>query len=417
MGKEAQIAIKINQIKNMKANKINKSIVLDFDNLNTINNLANSTRLMYLVLLRFLLIYSEGKKKSFKELSGEDLREFTGLLKERKFKSQMGPKDKFFRHTQRLSQGSLNIYIQLLKRFYKYLYNTGRDTPEVIKKADLRTRIEEFKLTSADLPTEEEIQAMIDATQNPLYKAILAVAYDSGMRISDILDLKVRDLIVTDNEVRLRFYISKLKRPLLYGMGSSVGYLMNWYNCHPTKIPEDPLFCTNASNWKGKRMSYFSIYGVIKNLAKKAGINKKVSCHTFRHCATARDKRNYNHEELRVLRGWSRNSNMPLRYAPISNDEVFRKKQVLEGKMSSEPIRKVIDARKCPRCRNTVMPDAMYCSICGQLLSNRPGTLNEILKNNPVIMQQIIDEVQKSIEKKMNFQKLAEERFKVMVKC
>ena len=63
MGKEAQIAIKINQIKNMKANKINKSIVLDFDNQNSINNLANSTRLMYLVLLRFLLIYYERKKK------------------------------------------------------------------------------------------------------------------------------------------------------------------------------------------------------------------------------------------------------------------------------------------------------------------------------------------------------------------
>ena len=108
---------------------------------------------------------------------------------------------------------------------------------------------------------------------------------------------------------------------------------------------------------------------------------------------------------------------MPLRYAPISNDEVFKKKQVLEGKISPETKKKVIDARNCPRCKNTVTVDAMYCSICGQLLSNRPGALNEILSSNPAIMKQIISEVQKNVEKKLMFKELAEERFKVMAKC
>ena len=105
---------------------------------------------------------------------------------------------------------------------------------------------------------------------------------------------------------------------------------------------------------------------------------------------------------------------MPLRYAPISNDEVFKKKQIIEGKVSPELKKKVIDARNCTRCKNTVTPDAMYCSVCGQLLNKQPDALNEILLNNPTIMQQIINEVQKSVEKKMRYQKLAEERFKVM---
>jgi integrase/recombinase XerD len=257
---------------------------------------------------------------------------------------------------------------------------------------------------------------MIDVTQNPLYKAILAVAYDSGMRISDILDLKVSDLKICENDVKIRFYIKKTRKHLLYGMGSSVGYLMNWYNCHPTKEPDDPLFCTTSTNWRGKRMSYYNIYMVIKRLAKKAGVSKKVSCHTFRHCATRRDKPLYSDEELRVLRGWSRNSMMPLRYAAISNDEVFKKKRILEGKDSPEPEKKVIDARNCPRCKNTVTPDAMYCSVCGQLLNSKPGELEGILKCNPAIMQKIIEEVQKSVEKRMGYQKLSEERFLAMVR-
>jgi integrase len=414
---ETELNRRIKEIMKMRVNEENKKIVFDFDNLNSINELSIATRCGYFEFLRHLLVFSENKKKTFKELSGEDIRELFGNLKERKLETQHGNRYGEFSKLDRLAQGTVNTYIQKNNRFFRYLYNTGRDTPQIIKDSGLKQKNEGFKLTSADLPNEKEIQSMIDATPNPQYKAIISVAYDSGMRISDILGLKVRDLIITDNDVRIRFFIRKIKKPLLYGMGSSVGYLMNWYNCHPTKKPDDPLFCTTASNWKGRKISYKRIFTVIKKLSKEVGLKKHVSCHTFRHCATARDKQNYSDEELRVLRGWSRTSIMPLRYAPISNDEVFKKKQVLEGKISPEPKRKVIDARTCPRCKNTVTPDAMYCSICGQLLSNRPGTLNEILKNNPVIMQQIINEVQKSIEKKMNFQKLAEERFKVMVKC
>lgn len=418
MHTETNRLAKFEEIREMEASEANKKIVFDFDKLNAINGLTPSTRAGYLVLLKHLLAYCEIKEKTFKQLNGDDIRDFMSLLKERKIKTQIGRGIQRKRKIDRLSQGCINTYIQMTKRFFKYLYNTGRDNPGVLRDAGLMQRQEEFKLTSADLPTEEEIQAMLDATQNPLYKAIIAVAYDSGMRINDILDLRVKDLIIGENEVRLRFFIRKTRRHLLYGMGSSVGYLMNWYNLHPTKRPEDHLFCTMATNHRGKRMSYTNIYRIVKLLAKKAGISpkKNVTCHTFRHCATRRDKQHYSDEELRVLRGWSRGSAMPLRYAPIAADEVFKKKQILEGKVRPEPEKKVIDARKCPRCKNAVMPDSAYCSVCGQLLKNRPSELNEILASNPSIMQQIIAEVTENVERRLKYQKLAEERFKVMLR-
>lgn len=412
MKTEKQLQLQIEKIKKMQVNEDNKKAVLDFDNLNGINSREPSTRIMYLMLLKHLLAFTEGKGKAFKKLSGEDLREFIGRLKRREIETQSHRR--FSGNIQckkNVAQASINTYIAATKRFFRYLYNSGRDSPKVIREAGLVQRQEEFKLTSADLPSEEEIQDMIDAAPNPLYKAILAVAYDSGMRISDILDVRVKDLIIDENDVRIRFYIRKTKKHLLYGMGSSVGYLMNWYNCHPTKNPDDPLFCTTSTNWRGKRMSYFNIYKVIKILAKKSGVSKKVSCHTFRHCATRRDKPLYSDEELRVLRGWSRNSMMPLRYAAISHDEVFKKKRILEGKGKPEIEKKVIDARNCPRCKNTVTQDAMYCCVCGQLLNRKPGELEGILKSNPAIMQQIINEVQKSVEQKMGYHRLTEERY------
>jgi len=410
---------RLEEIQKMEVSEENKKIVVEFDKLNGINGLTFSTRIGYLVLLKHLLAFADSKDKRFKDLIGEDIREFVKLLKEREIRTQIC---KGFRHKKkivRLSQGTVNTYIQGIKRFFKYLFKTGRDNPRVIRDAGLMQRHVEFKLTSADLPTEEEIEAMINATPNPLYKAIIAVAYDSGMRINDILDLKVKDLIIGENEVRLRFYIRKTKKHLLYGLGSSVGHLMNWYNLHPTKEPEAFLFCTMATNHRGKRMGYMNIYMVIKQLAKKAGVapKKNVSCHTLRHCATKRDKPHYSDEELRVLRGWSRTSAMPLRYAPITADEVFKKKQILEGKISSEPEKKVLDARNCPRCKNTVTPDSAYCCVCGHLLNSQPSELSEIMAENPSIMKQIISEVTRNVERKMKYQKLADERFKVMTNC
>jgi integrase len=405
-------------IRRMKASEANKKLVFEFDRLNEINGLTPSTRTGYLVLLKHLLAYCERKEKTFKQLKGDDIRDFMGLLKERRIETQIGRGMQRNRKIDSLSQGCINTYIQMAKRFFKYLYATGRDSPKVLRDADLRQKQAAFKLTSTDLPTEEEIQALIEATPNPLYRAIIAVAYDSGMRINDVLDLKVKDLIVSENEVRLRFYIRKARKHLLYGMGSSVGYLMNWYNLHPTKKPEDHLFCTMATNHRGKRMGYTNIYRIIKLLAKKAGVpqRKNVTCHTFRYCATKREKLHYTDEELRILRGWSRGSTMPLRYAPIAADEVFKKKQVLEGKVRPEQRKKVIDARSCPRCRNTLTPDMMYCCVCGQLLNDRPSEINEILTNSPDIMQQIVSEVTRNIEKRMKFEKLAEERFQVMMR-
>lgn len=419
MRKDSERLERLAKIGEMNVREENKKMVLEFDHLNGINGLAAATRIGYLGLLTHLLVFCEARKKAFKHLKGEEIREFVSMLKERKINTQdydgFGKRKKIIN----LTQGTLNIYMQGIKRFFKFVYKTGRDNPKVIRDAGLRQRIVEFSLTSADLPTEEEIQAIIDVSPHPHYKAIIAVAYDSGMRINDILDIKVKDLIIGENEVRLRFYIRKTKKHLLYGLGSSVGYLMNWYNLHPTKEPEDFLFCTMATNHRGRRMGYANIYRVVKQLAKKAGVSpkKNVSCHTFRHCATKRDKPHYSDEELRVLRGWSRTSTMPLRYAPISADEVFKKKQVLEGKITPEPEKKVIDARNCPRCKNTVTPDSAYCCICGHLLNNQPSELSGIMAENPSIMKQIIGEVTKNVERRMKYQKLADERFKVMTNC
>jgi len=108
---------------------------------------------------------------------------------------------------------------------------------------------------------------------------------------------------------------------------------------------------------------------------------------------------------------------MPLRYAPIAADEVFKKKQIIEGKISPEPKERILDARNCPRCKNTVTPDSAYCCICGQLLNNKPSEICEMMEENPNIVQQIIREVTQNVERRLNYQKLAYERFKVMTNC
>ena len=88
MKTEKELKSYVEEIKKMKVNEENKKIVLDFDNLNEINAREPSTRIIYLILLKHLLTFAESKGKTFKRLTGEDIREFIGRLKNREIKTQ-----------------------------------------------------------------------------------------------------------------------------------------------------------------------------------------------------------------------------------------------------------------------------------------------------------------------------------------
>ena len=170
-----------------------------------------------------------------------------------------------------------------IRGFYKFCLI------EQITKTDPSTLLEAPK-TRRKLPdvlTFEEIELVIaqldqstpDGGRN---KAILETMYSSGLRVSEVVNLKISSLYLDTGFIRV---IGKGDKERLVPIGRDAAKFIKIYKetiriHQPIQTGfEDFLFL----NKKGTNLSRVMIFYIIKNMAFKAGIIKNISPHTFRH--------------------------------------------------------------------------------------------------------------------------------------
>jgi integrase/recombinase XerD len=113
-------------------------------------------------------------------------------------------------------------------------------------------------------------------------KAIVDTMYSCGLRVSEIVNLKISNLHLEVGFIRV---IGKGDKERLVPVGKSAVKFINIYknkirvHTRATTGNEDILFLNN----RGSKLSRVMIFLIIKNLVKKAGIKKNISPHTFRH--------------------------------------------------------------------------------------------------------------------------------------
>jgi integrase/recombinase XerD len=170
-----------------------------------------------------------------------------------------------------------------LRAFYKYC------ALEHISKTDPTALLESPKLKRIlpDTLSFEEIDSLIghidlSKPEGGRNKAILETMYSCGLRVSEVVNLKISQLYLDVGFIRV---IGKGDKERLVPIGSSAAKYINIYrkdirvHTSPTKGNEDVLFL----NKRGSKLSRVMIFYIIKELAMKAGIKKTVSPHTFRH--------------------------------------------------------------------------------------------------------------------------------------
>jgi integrase/recombinase XerD len=170
-----------------------------------------------------------------------------------------------------------------IKSFYKYLII------EDIIKID-PTELLEAPKTGRKLPdtlNPEEINliiSMIDLSkpEGIRNKAMLETLYSCGIRVSELINLKISELFLEDEFIRV---IGKGDKQRLTPIGESAVKHINIYKNevrNHLKI-DDKFKDTLFINRFGKSISRISVFTIIKSLVIKAGIKKTVSPHTFRH--------------------------------------------------------------------------------------------------------------------------------------
>jgi integrase/recombinase XerD len=144
---------------------------------------------------------------------------------------------------------------------------TGRKLPDTLSYEDIVQLLEAVDLSTAE------------GTRN---RAILEVLYSSGLRVSELTELRLSNVYVDQGFVRVT---GKGNKERLVPIGRDalkhMGLYLQGIRCHLDIKPgnEDFVFL----NRRGAKLSRIMIFNIIKDAAKTAGVRKTISPHTFRH--------------------------------------------------------------------------------------------------------------------------------------
>ncbi|MBX2814450.1 MAG: tyrosine recombinase XerD [Saprospiraceae bacterium] len=170
-----------------------------------------------------------------------------------------------------------------IKSFFQYLIleNARKTNPAELLEGPKLMRHAPEVLSLAEI---ELMFSAIDLShpQGTRNRAILEVLYACGLRVSELVNLRISGYFPEAGFVRV---IGKSDKERLVPIGAAAQKHLELYLNHDrTKIKVDPAHEDIVFlNRRGKGLTRTMIFLMVKDVAQKAGLEKKVSPHTFRH--------------------------------------------------------------------------------------------------------------------------------------
>lgn len=189
-----------------------------------------------------------------------------------------------------------------IRKFWKWKDGNNSVYPEIVEWID--TYIESKDVL---IITREEVEKLIERTSSIRNKAILMILFDSGARINELLNVRLKKEHIFWKEkigcYMLRLEYSKTKSRTI-SVPLSTKYLKNWLDEHPAKAnPQAQLF----------PMNYDCVRMAISRLGKRI-LKKRVTPHLLRHSSATFYANKLSRYQLCYRYGWAMSSNMPDRY-------------------------------------------------------------------------------------------------------
>jgi len=211
-----------------------------------IRNYSPKTVKSYLYGLQGYLVF---KKENLETLDQENIRDF------------------LFQHEQRgTSPQSRNIFLNAIKFFYWEVVRTT-------SKIELRSAKKPNGLPS--VLSRLEIEQILSSVQNTKHKLLLSISYSSGLRVSEVVALKVKDVCLPELTIQIRQAkghkdrISVLSEKLVDNMRQITA----------TKDRAAYVF----ESERGGKLTTRTAQKIFENALKKSGIKKDATFHSLRH--------------------------------------------------------------------------------------------------------------------------------------
>jgi integrase/recombinase XerD len=260
------------------------------------------------------------------------------------------------------SKGAAKFYKVHAKGFFKYI---GRE--DIAELCNVKKSSTDRKLPE-DLLTSEDIELLIGSARTLRDKAYIAVLYESGARKGELEDLQLKHITFDENGAVVTLPKGKTGARRIRVVYAA-GFLRNWLDNHPLKGDRDAWLW--ASSWDmTKRAESATMWYVLKNAAKKAGIKKRVNPHSFRHARATHLAKDLTEQQLKSYLGWTPGSNMAAVYVHLSGKDLDNAILKLNGlAIEEEPGSNAMKTIKCPRCKEIQDKKASFCFKCGMPLT------------------------------------------------
>ena len=196
-----------------------------------------------------------------------------------------------------------DVTSEIISKYMDWLYRSGCSSASQARKLSgvkslynyllIKEKIEQMPTESVEAPkaerilpdvlTVEEIDAMIATFDMTTVKgcrdnAIAEVLYSTGLRVSELVSLRIDNLFFGEGYIRV---VGKGDKQRLVPVGSAARDKIQLYMelRRPKRSSEATLFLNN----RGEPLTRIMVFNIIKQAAYLAGIDKNISPHTLRH--------------------------------------------------------------------------------------------------------------------------------------
>ncbi len=214
-----------------------------------IRNLKNRSILCYKNYVSYFLNYVG---KDPQELSCQDVRDFLLAKKEEGLKAT-----------------TLNLYNSAIRFFYRNVLHILWDDVRVP-----RMRID-HKLPT--ILSRQDIDELLDSTNNLKYKAMFATMYSSGLRVSEVIHLHYEDISRTNMQIHVRESKSRMDRYTILSRRNLDILTEYWFQCGR---PRDILF---PNKFTGGYLTVSTLEQVMRRSVRSAELPAGATPHSLRH--------------------------------------------------------------------------------------------------------------------------------------
>ncbi|MCK4634980.1 MAG: tyrosine-type recombinase/integrase [Candidatus Aenigmarchaeota archaeon] len=253
----------------------------------------------------------------------------------------------------------------IIKRFYKWLEGGDEDYPDKVRWITTTVKNDKGKLPE-ELLSKDEVMKLIKAADHLRDRAFISLLYESGCRIGEMLNIRIKHVNI--DELGAQIIVDGKTGMRRIRVVASATYLTIWLEYHPLRDnPNAPLWPVIGTRNHNGYLNYSNANKMIKKVAEKAGIKKRVNPHIFRHSRATHMANYLTEAQMNHYFGWVQGSDMPSTYVHLSGRDLDGAILKIYGlkKDDEEEKREEFTPKKCQRCEKMNSPTGKICNRCG----------------------------------------------------